>query len=339
MNSKERCLAVLKGQKPDIIPVVPQGFLFAIEQAGYKMKDVVFNGRKMADAQCKSWQKFGYDGCVIDFDDATIAEACGAKAIFREEEPTIVNEENPVLKRLEDIEDLELPTPESGRLPVWLEATSELVRMTENQVMVMGRADQGSFALACLLRGTQQFMMDVMTEPPEKIHKVLEYCTKASVMFAKAQKDAGARITSIGDALAGPNLISPEMYHDLVVSYHLELTREIQEYGIPLSIHICGNTTNIIDDMASTGCSVLELDWQVDFGEISKKVTNVLMGNINPSDPMVFGTPEKVKQQVLKLLEVTRGKGLFVSTGCAMGRNTKPENLTAMIDAVKEYKL
>jgi uroporphyrinogen decarboxylase len=339
MNHKERCLAVINGRKPDRVPVIPQSFLFGIEHAGFKMKDVVFDGRKMARAHAICQDTFGYDGCVIDFDDATIAEACGAKVIHRDEEPAIVNEEEPVLASLDDIEDLPLPTPESGRIPVWLEATRELVNLTHNEVFIMGRADQGPFGLACLLRGTQQFMVDVLMEDPQKIKKVLDYCTKASSIFAKAQKDAGAHCTSIGDALAGPNLIPPDMFRSMVLDHHHKLTKELTEYGIPLSIHICGDTTEIAEDMASTGCAILELDWQVNFGEIRKRIPAVLMGNINPSDPMVFGSPETVAEATISLLESTGGRGLLMSTGCAMGRNTPLDHFKVLIDTTKNFPL
>ena len=84
-------MAVLDGRMPDTLPVVPQSFMFAVETAGYKIGEVNRNGRKMAEAHIVSQEKYGYDGCVIDFDDATIAEAVGAKVIFRDDEPAIVS--------------------------------------------------------------------------------------------------------------------------------------------------------------------------------------------------------------------------------------------------------
>lgn len=82
MTSLERCMAVLNGETPDFLPVVPQSFMFAVETAGMKISDVNKCGRKMAEAHLVSQEKYGYDGCVVDFDDATIAEAVGAKVIF-----------------------------------------------------------------------------------------------------------------------------------------------------------------------------------------------------------------------------------------------------------------
>lgn len=340
MNSLERCRAVLDGRTPDRVPVVPQTFMLAAETAGIKVGDMTYDPDKMVEAQLACIEKYGYDGIVIDFDDATIAEACGASVIFREDAPAIVNEKDPLLKNLRDVEDLSLPDPnKSGRLPVWLEATSKLVDLVGEEVFIMGRADQGPFTMATLLRGAQQFMEDLVLEDPVQIRKLIDYCRRAGTIFAKTMKDAGAHVTSIGDAYAGPSLISPAMFREFALQPEIIMTREVQDYGIPFSIHICGDTTGILPDMATTGAKILELDWQVDMGWARKVVPadTVIMGNINPSDPLVLGTPEQVDTTAGKIIEGTGGKGLFLSSGCAMGRNTPPENLKAMVEAAKKY--
>lgn len=340
MTSLQRCMAVLNGEIPDQLPVVPQSFMFAVETAGMKICDVNKNGRKMARAHLISQEKYGYDGCVIDFDDATIAEAVGAHVVFRADEPAIVDEERPVLKNLRDVYDLPIPDPmKSGRLCEWLEATRTLVDAIGDHVFVMGRADQGPFSIACLLRGTTQFMMDLLTEEKALIDDVLAYCRTISAVFAKAQKDAGAHATSIGDAFAGPNLISPEMYRAFALEPEKQLAEEVQAYGIPLSIHICGNTNGIIRDMATTGARILEVDWMLDIREARKIVPpeTALMGNIDPCFPLVIGSPAEVDAAVRKLIEATGGKNHIVSSGCAMGRNTPPANFKAFMAAARKY--
>lgn len=340
MNSLERCMAVLNGKTPDRLPIVPQCFMLAVETAGLKISDVNRNGRKMAQAHIISQEKYGYDGCVIDFDDATIAEAVGAKVIYREDEPAIVDEEQPVLKDLRDVYDMPIPDPaSSGRLNEWLEATRTLSEAIGDHVFIMGRADQGPFSIACLLRGTTQFMMDLLTEDKQLIDDVLEYCRKISAVFAKAQKDAGAHVTSIGDAFAGPNLISPDMYRQFALIPEQKLAKEVQDYGIPFSIHICGNTNGIIQDMGTTGAKILEVDWMLDIKEARRLVPEdtVLMGNIDPSSPLVIGTPSDVDAAVKRLIEATKGKRHIISSGCAMGRNTPPENFKAFIEAAHRY--
>lgn len=340
MTSLERCMAVLHGEMPDMLPVIPQCFMFAVETAGMKIGEVNRNGRKMAEAHIISQDKYGYDGCVIDFDDATIAEAVGAKVIFREDEPATVDEGEPVLKDLRDVYDMPIPDPlKSGRLNEWLEATRRLKEAIGDHIFIMGRADQGPFSIACLLRGTTQFLMDLMTEDPQLIHDVLDYCRKISAVFAKAQKDAGAHATSIGDALAGPNLISPDMYRQFALGPEKELTKEVQDYGIPFSVHICGNTNGIIADMGTIGAKILEVDWQLDIREARRLVPmdTVLMGNIDPSYPLVMGSPSDVDQAVKNLVEATEGRSHIISSGCAMGRNTPVENFKTFVAAARRY--
>lgn len=340
MTSLERCMAVLNGETPDTLPIIPQCFMLAVETAGMKISEVNRNGRKMAETHIISQEKYGYDGCVIDFDDATIAESVGAKVIYREDEPAIVDESCPVLKDLRDVYDMPIPDPAtSGRLNEWLEATRRLKEAIGDHVFIMGRADQGPFSIACMLRGTTQFMMDLMVEDEKLIKDVLDYCRKISAVFAKAQKDAGADATSIGDALAGPNLISPEMYRQFAFEPERDLTKEVQDYGIPFSVHICGNTNGIIADMGKTGAKILEVDWKVDMKEARRLIPEetVLMGNVDPSFPLVIGTPQDVDASVKKLVEATKGRRHIISSGCAMGRNTPPENFKSFIAAGRRY--
>lgn len=340
MNSLQRCNAVLRRDMPDRIPVVPQTFMYAVDQAGYSIGRVQRDGRLMAECHIQCWEKFGYDGIVVDFDDASLAEACGAKVIFREEEPAIVDESRPLIADLDDIDHLQLPDPgTSGRLPVWLEATNELVSRLGNEVFIMGRADQGPFTLACMLRGTSQFMMDLLTADPGKIIRLIDWCTEACFLFTQAQVRAGAHATSIGDALAGPSLIAPETYRQFAWQPEKELTRQVQKLGIPFSIHICGDTSGIFSDMVDTGARLLEVDWKLDMATARKLApeSTVLMGNINPSDPLVLGNPDDVRRAAAGVIRATRGRSLFLSSGCAIGRNTPPENLRALVEAASEF--
>ena len=189
----------------------------------------------MVEAQVVSQERYGYDGCVIDFDDATLAEACGAKVIYRDDEPAIVDESDLALKDLDAVDDLGLPDPwSSGRLPVWLEATRLLVERLGDHVFVMGRRDQGPFDLACLLRGPQHLMMDLMDESKHAaIHRLIDFCRQAATRFARAQQEAGAHATSIGEAFAGPKLVSPDTYRRFALEPQTAWSRKCRPAAFP----------------------------------------------------------------------------------------------------------
>ena len=325
---------------PDRIPVIPQGFMFSAKTAGYDIGAINRDPAKMAESHRISQEKYGYDGCIIDVDDATLAEACGAKVIFREHDVAAVDEHAPALTDLRQIDDLTMPDPmKDGRICEWLETVQRVLDAVGDHVFVMGRADQGPFSLLSLLRGTQEFMMDLLTEEPEVIHHALEWATEAHIRFARAQFQAGAHATSMGDAYASPNLISPEMYRAFAFPYERKVVQALEDLKKPYSVHICGDTSAIVEDMGRLGAKILEIDWKSDMGHARRLVPEdvVLMGNINPSDPMCIGTPEDVRAKAKAIIEGTRGRGIILSSGCALGANTKPENMQALVESAKLY--
>ncbi|MBR3304494.1 MAG: uroporphyrinogen decarboxylase family protein [Christensenellaceae bacterium] len=340
MTGIERIDAVLRGETPDYLPVVPQSFMFAAQSIGTRIGLISRSPAELARSHISCQEKYGYDGCVIDIDDASLAEACGAKVIWRENDVAFVDENHPVLEDLRDIDGLEMPDPyKSGRLCEWLEVTERLKSALGDHVWIMGRADQGPFSVLSLLRGAQNFMIDLLEEDEDVIRHALEWAAKAHIAFAKAQLSAGAHATSMGDSYASPELISPKMYRDFAFEYEKECVEAVQTDGKPYSVHICGDTSKIIADMGKLGARILEVDWKLDMGEARKIVpeNTALMGNVDPSRILVQGRPEDVSDNVRRIIGQTLGKGIIISSGCAIGANTPPENFSALISAAREY--
>lgn len=340
MTSLERVQALVRGETPDYLPVIPQSFMFAMNDGGYDIGIVNRKPAVMAKCHLECREKYGYDGCIIDVDDSTLAEACGAKVIYREGNVAVVKESEPVLTDLRQIDDLKMPDPKiDGRLPEWLETTSRISEKIGKDAVVMGRADQGPFNLLCLLRGTQEFMLDLLEEDEEVILHALEWTTKVHINFAKAQLEAGANMTSMGDAYASPNLVSPSVYRKYAWPFEKEVVKAVQTAEKLYSIHICGDTNQIIADMGKTGAGILEIDWKLDMAKAREVVPQetILMGNVNPSDPLYLGTPASVDNAVKKTVEDTRGERLIISSGCAIGANTPPENMRAFVEAGRKY--
>lgn len=340
MTSLERLRTLLKGEVPDYLPILPQGFMFAMNDGGYSIGEVNRKPDLMAKCHLQCREKYGYDGCVIDVDDSTLAEACGAKVIYRNDNVAVVDDQHPALKDLRDIDSLHFPDPlKDGRLPEWLETTHRIAEKIGSDFIVMGRADQGPFSLLTLLRGPQQFMVDLIEEDEQVIRHALEWTTKVCINFAKAELDAGANVTSMGEAYAGPNLVSPNIYNQFAFEYEKEVVNEVQSEDKLYSIHICGDTNKIIDKMGRTGARILEVDWKLDMNRARKLVPQnvLLMGNVNPSDPLYLGTPKSVDEAVKNVVYKTKGRGLIISSGCAIGANTPPENFAALISAGRKY--
>ena len=286
MNGYTRCLKALKWEKPDRIPVIPQNSDMSIFMSGYGMKECLYDGRKLGSALLDAQEKMGYDGIMIGPDASILAEALGCEVNYRDEDPPAVTA--PILESLDEVDRLkETDLTKNGRIRAWLDATKFILEKSKGELFVICRADQGAFSLASLLRGSQEFMMDLaMEENPEAIRKLLEFCNRIHIRFAKLVKESGAHATTCGDAYCGPGLISPEMYRRYALPYQKEAVRIIQdEIGIPYSIHICGKTDEIHDSWPETGAAFFEIDHCTDIVSLRKKTygRTSLFGNINTS--------------------------------------------------------
>ena len=62
-----------------------------------------------------------------------------------------------------------------------------------------------------------------------------------------------------------------------------------------------------------------------------------LMGNVNPLEIGVRGTPEEVKDATLDVLEGSGGEGIILSVGGGTSPGMPRENILAMLDALEEF--
>jgi uroporphyrinogen decarboxylase len=64
------------------------------------------------------------------------------------------------------------------------------------------------------------------------------------------------------------------------------------------------------------------------------------MGNVNPLEIAVRGTPEEVKEATLEVLEGGTGedgRGMILSVGGGVSPGMPRENITAMLEALQEF--
>jgi len=334
MTSRERTLAAIAGQPHDRVPVAQHNFPFCVRQAGITMDQYRGDPKLAAKVLADAAFTFGYDCIIIDFDTCTLAEALGAELEFPPDGMATVK--TPPLESVAQMADLPMPDPtKDGRMPLWLETTRELRSIVGNEKAIMARADQGPFGLLFQLRGHENFMMDILDEDEAQLKQALSKCASIGVEFAKAQLDAGADITSIGDSASGESLISPRHYAELAQPYQKAYKQALGE-GL-LSLHICGKTNSIIERMVQTGCDVLELDHENDLALSLETVRSraTIFGNIDPSSVLSQGSEDDVLRACRKVLEVAvpRYSKFVLCPGCVANADVPPENIAAMTKA------
>jgi MtaA/CmuA family methyltransferase len=338
MNGSQRIRAALAGERPDRVPVMLHNFLMAAREAGHSQRRFRENPAAIAGSFIQAVETYGYDGIVVDVDTVTVAEALGVRADHPEDQPA--RWAGPAIDGLEKAPDLPAPdVANHPRVRIWLEAVRRLKDYFGNEVFVRGNCDQAPFSLAAMMRGPAEWMMDLVDPGRlEDAHALLGHCAEAALQFIRLMAETGADMVSNGDSPAGPDLVSPAIYAEFARPYEKRLADEAHVLGRSYALHICGDTTRILDGMLATGADALELDYKTDVRAARDVLRDraVFIGNIDPSAVLALGTPALVEARTRGLLEVFAGNPRFIlNAGCAIPAETPPANLRAMLAAAR----
>jgi MtaA/CmuA family methyltransferase len=240
-----------------------------------------------------------------------------------------------LLREPGDAERLRLVAPENGRrMSDRLDAVRLLRERVGDEVPVMGWVE-GAFALAADLRGDQNVLLDIH-DRPEWLKALLDRLVEMGVAFARAQVEAGAHIVGLGDSMG--SLVSPRQYRDFVLPYEQRVFGAVKEAGAIPRLHICGNTSRLLADMAASGAEIVDLDWMVDLrraAETFGPAGPAPCGNFDPVAVMLQGTPEDVSGAV-RACAAAAGARHFSAAGCEVPDGTRDENLLAHARTLRE---
>jgi uroporphyrinogen decarboxylase len=312
----------------------------AAREAGIAMEEYRVNPAAIARAHLEAVEKYGHDCILVDTDTTMLAEAMGARSECAPNEPGRIVE--PAIRSLEDVDRLKVVNPETdGRIPALLEAVRLMFKQVGSEVAIRGNADQAAFDLACIVRGIEEFLMELVDQPDNpRLAQLMEVCYQSHLAVHRALVKAGAQFTSMGDSLAGPDVVSPRMFNRFARPYEERLVRELAADGIFVVIHICGDTSRILDSLAEYDACGFELDYKTDALEAKQTAgaRHVLFGNIDPSGVLAIGNVEDVREAARQLIAVWKPQGRFVlNAGCAIPPTTPPENIRALVEAAKEF--
>jgi MtaA/CmuA family methyltransferase len=339
MNSIERVQAAIDLRPPDRVPVDLHNFQPAAKAMGVSLAEVFQNGELLAEAMLKAWREFGHDMILLENGTACNAQACGVEVVYRDNAAPAAHK--PILKRLEDVEKLEVPDPDTTfPMSEVIKATRILSREIGDQAWIVARADQGPMDLAAQLIGIQELMLAIaLEEQPELIHQLLDFSRRVATRYAYALIEAGGRSTSIGEPIAGPDLLSPKHYRKYPFIHEKRMVDELKQAGIILANHICGNTIPIIDDFVATSAQILEIDHKTDKqrAKDAARHKSCLLGPINTS-LLLEGTPQEVEDACREAIEIMApDSGFILGPGCAMDPDVPADNIHALVEAAKKY--
>jgi uroporphyrinogen decarboxylase len=339
LNSYERVMLCFEGKRPDRVPVFPMVREWCSRQAGFSFLETVTNVEKYVYAQFYCAKKFGYD-CVWDLHGVHAeSEAMGSKIIYGEgKSPTV---EKPAISNYDqDLQTLNSLNPhKDGRLPLILQGIEHLKELCNGEIPVIGYV-QGPFRHAAMLRGTEMLLREVYKDK-KNVRKLLEIALDSLIVWGTAVAHAGADIVMISDPVSSGDMVSPKLYKEWSLPYTKRLCQAIKKSGVKVFMHICGDTIDRLEMLAETEVEGLSLDSKVDFAVAREKLgpDYLLIGNVDPIDPLLFGSPEQVFEHCKKVIMQAGLEGhLILSAGCQVPEETPAPNLEAMMKAAHEFR-
>ncbi len=338
LSSLERTWKVIRHEIPDRVPVDLHNFLAALAYIKAPFAAGLQDGEILAEAQLRYWQAVGHDVLLVENGVIAEAQACGCGVAYADDQPARVVD-HVLGDGLGKVEELVVPDPEKAHpLKEVLKAVRILSRQVGRKVFIMGRADQGPVALAAALRGWEALILDMQSnEQPGLLHRLIEFYVQVQKRYMLALRAAGAHGTSTGEA--GVDIIGPRLYRQFAYPYDVRLIGEVGSASFPVALHICGDSTQILAEMVSSGAQILELDYKTDL-RIAKQILRgkcVFLGPVNP-ELIWSGSPTDVEAAAQEAIEILAPGGEFIlGPGCALGSTTPIENVVALVEAAKKW--
>ena len=331
-NRIELFRKVMALEEVEEVPAIPSVSGWVAKFSGLPLQTLLFDAGAMAKAQVRAQEAIGHDALFAYCDALYIPEAFGCPLVFRSSGPDVEALE---INGEEDIRSLPVPDcSRDGRLPLLLELAEALVRLPGRKVPVLGLVE-GPFTNCSRILGAEK-LMRALIKNRSLVERMLEKVGALLSAFGRRLKEIPVDGLIIADPVSSSTMISPGRYREFVLP---TLQSFIRNLGLPVILHVCGNTRPILDLMAETGASILSLDQCMDLAEAKERVSGRcgIGGNVDPVHVLLFGTPEGVKRETLRCLQQGGKKGYLLMAGCAVPPDTPIENLKAMVETARSF--
>ena len=345
VSPRDRVMAAYKGGYADRVPAYPIAGSFAGCLDGLSIEEYCTNPKKAVKAMLNYYDRFQPDIMIAFNDLAKEAEAIGCRVKYSDYvvpsiDRHVLQDDKGMLARLE------IPDPfKDGRLPGFLEQCQAL--SSAKVPSPLGSVNVGPWTIAMLMRNPEMLCLDTLDDPAF-VHDLMRFSTE----YAKRVGDA-VLTTKIGlsysDPTASCSLVGPDTYREFIKPYHQEMVDYFKAKKVGVTIHICGTTHQIHEDLVDVGFNAItiDLDQQADpalyVDQLDKLVTlgnarNVVaIGNV---DVTIFerATKEQIEAEVRRCIDTAGKRSRFVlSTSCELPPQASPDCVKWFMDFARDY--
>jgi len=340
VNSRERVLAVLKGEMPDRVPLFELFIDASVIQAlqpGMSYEDFV-DFADLDVVTCLAMAESPERRRWVDRERGIWQDKWGCRQCFTGEVMS-VPVDPPRIRSLADLRSYQPPDPRDNEV---LTAARKLVERFKGRraICVVG---EEVFAVPQYLRaGLANVMMDYVLQP-ELAKKLAAIARDYHVELYRLLIEAGVEIVALGDDYAGKTgtYMSPSHFREFILPGLSTVVREVKSRGAYVIKHSDGNIWGIMDQLLSTGLDALgplEPAYMA-LDEVRRRsgMKVGVTGNIDV-DLLSRGTIAEVEAATREQLRrVSILGGHLLGSGNSISGSVQPANYWAMIQTAHRY--
>ena len=367
MNNRERIESAIKLEIPDRVPVAPFLMFFVSRHAGITTEEYLFDREKSEMAAEKAFKDFGgwdawyrypyIDGRTVYYYPLKFkmpGRELGPNEIYQTVEFEVMKKEDYDLIINKGYKELF----RSLRKRIWPEVDDSKRAEVMNEYKTVRNAFirkwndlnvptlhaftvNSPFDELSLYRSIQEFFTDLYRFP-EKVLEALDIITEG---LAEASKNnalaSGAKGIFLGCYRLCGEFLPPKQFEKFGLPYLMRLVHVLTEAGLLVTLHCDNNwTLNLpyLKELPKGRC-ILALDHHTDIFKAKEILKGhvCILGNV-PASLLSLGAPKEVDTYCKKLIEIVGdGGGFILGSGDELPIDTKPENLSAMLNAVRTY--
>lgn len=231
-------------------------------------------------------------------------------------------------------------TPPAPVAPILIETYPRFVSANPDKFRISS-IGFSLFERAWTLRGLEQLLVD-MIDRPMFVHDLLEAITEhnlATIDFALSHDVDCVRFGDDWGSQKGL-IMGPRFWREFIKPRIKRMYERVHEKERYVMIHCCGDVKEILDELVEVGVDIFN-PFQpevMDVFDTKKKYQGRLsfFGGISVQRLLPHGTPDQVRSQTRKLLDILgRGGGYIAGPSHDIPADVPPENIHAMVEVLK----
>lgn len=336
MTPAERTAAFMNGGEADRMPCVPFMEEFKCKVSGVSIWEYWHDPEKMAQAEIRTFNRYGHDRMMIGPNTRGITEALGGESIYPDQAMPYIKD-----AILNDYSRLAYMEPVDAKKHTRIQAfirAAEILSACAGKIVPVESSIGGPFTIASNLRGVERLLKDCRKRPQD-VHSLLRIIVESQKKCIDEAAVYGLG-TAMADPVASPALIGPKLYETFVFPYTKELTDyALEKTGRKVSLHMCGKTYSIWKYLCQYELNELSLDNVIDLERAAAELGPYIpiAGNVDPVDVVMNGTKEEITLAVrhCKAAGAKSEKGFTLATGCDVSLNTAPDKIDWFMEAAR----